>query len=110
MLSAISKNASVPKSNPTVASKESTSDRPILETQMSKTESSKGHPDASEPVLAALDDVTKQVFASLPMDGAMSPDGIALEGVSIGEVITALTLLELSGLVTSLPGGLYQRK
>ena len=104
------KKASVPKTNPTVASKESTSHRPVLETQMSKTESSQGRPDASEPVLAALDDVTKQVFASLPMDCAVSPDGIALEGVSIGEVITALTLLELSGLVTSLPGRLYQRK
>lgn len=66
-------------------------------------------PDASESVLASLDDVTKQVFAALPVDRAVSPDAVAPEGISIGEVITSLTLLELSGLVSSLPGGLYQK-
>ena len=66
--------------------------------------------DLSEAMLASLDNVTKQVFAALPVDHAVSPDAIVPEGVSIGDVITSLTLLELSGLVTSLPGGLYQRK
>ncbi len=68
------------------------------------------HPDQSAETLASLDDVTRQVFAAMPVDRAVSPDSLMPCGITMGEVITSLTLLELSGLVSSLPGGLYQRK
>ena len=40
----------------------------------------------------------------------MSVDKIICEGLSAQDVITALTMLEIKGLVSSLPGGLYIRK
>lgn len=100
----------VPKQETTVASERRVSPSSVEKKTVPQTVSASRHSDASQAVLASLDDVTRQVFAALPMDRAVSPDGIAPEGVSIGEVITSLTLLELSGLVVSLPGGLYQRK
>ena len=72
-------------------------------------EKTEERPDRTGEILSSLDEVTRQVFAAMPTDRAVSPDGIDANGASIGEVITALTLLELSGLVSSLPGGLYQR-
>ncbi|MBE6546638.1 MAG: DNA-protecting protein DprA [Ruminococcaceae bacterium] len=65
---------------------------------------------ASAEALNALDETTRKIFAALPLDRAVSPDAPELSEIGIGEVITALTLLELSGLVESLPGGLYIRK
>ena len=82
----------------------------VAEAKATIAPASPAKPDQSATILASLDEVTRQVFAALPMDRAVPPDGISPEGISIGEVITSLTLLELSGLVVSLPGGLYQRK
>ena len=67
-------------------------------------------PDRSAQLLAGLDDVSQKVFAHLPMDKAVSADALIIEGVGVGEIITALTMLEISGLAESLPGGLYIRK
>ncbi len=64
----------------------------------------------SAEVLAGLDDNAKKVFAEMPIDIAVSPDALIVGGCDARDVITALTMLELCGLVTSLPGGLYIRK
>ena len=66
--------------------------------------------DNSASVLDALDEDSKRVFEALPIDKAISPDSLAALGIDIGTAITALTMLELCGLVSSLPGGLYVRK
>ena len=66
--------------------------------------------DSSAALLSMLDDTSRRVFEALPLDKAVTPDGIFVDGVGIGEIITALTMLEISGLVVSLPGGLYIRK
>ncbi len=42
-------------------------------------------------------------------DGEITPDEIAACGISLPEIMSALTLLELSGCVTALPGGRYRR-
>lgn len=71
-----------------------------------------------EPVLApaktakdyGLDEKTARVFAAIPCKSPVSVDGIVCEGLSAQEIITALTMLEIMGLVSSLPGGLYIRK
>ena len=67
-------------------------------------------PDASAEVLSGLDEMTRSVFEQMPLDRAVTPDVFATAGIGIGEAITALTLLELNGLVSSLPGGMYIRK
>ncbi len=66
--------------------------------------------DASEQILATLDTATRTVFNLMPIDRAVSPDEFTGAGVGISEAVTSLTILEINGLVTSLPGGTYIRK
>ncbi len=65
---------------------------------------------AEEPSLDGLDETAKRVFSEMPIDAAVNPDALCTGGLTAVEVITALTMLEISGLVASLPGGLYIRK
>lgn len=74
------------------------------------TETEKRTADDSAALMAGLDPVSCRIFAQMPIDRAVSPDQMALPDVAMSELMTSLTLLELSGLVTSLPGGLYVRK
>ena len=67
-------------------------------------------PDQSERLLASVDATTRRVFELMPTDKAVTADQLAAEGVEIGDVITALTLLEIVGLVNTLPGGMYIRR
>lgn len=69
-----------------------------------------GGSDNSDALLATLDTATRRVFNLMPLDRAVSPDEFASAGVGIAEAVTALTMLEINGLVSSLPGGTYIRK
>jgi hypothetical protein len=62
--------------------------------------------DGSAEILETLDETSKRVFELMPIDKAVAPDVLAAHGIDVGEAITALTMLEISGLITSLPGGL----
>ena len=66
--------------------------------------------DGSADLLDGLDALTRRIFESIPQDKAISVDQVMIDGASVAEVITALTMLELYGLVCTLPGGLYMRK
>ena len=57
-----------------------------------------------------LDDKTALVFEAIPCKSPVSVDKIVCDGLSTQDVVTALTMLEIMGLVSSLPGGLYIRK
>ena len=83
---------------------------PVAEATKKVEKTSPAVSDNSAELLSGLDETSRRVFEALPMDKAVSPDGIAIDGVGIGEIITALTMLEISGLCQSLPGGLYVRK
>ena len=50
------------------------------------------------------------VFSEIPLDRAISMDALCSLGYTVGDVMSALTLLEVKGLVMSLPGSLYVRK
>lgn len=65
---------------------------------------------ASVEGLESLDEVSKKVLFAMSHDRGITPDAIDIEGVDIGQIITALTLLEINGFVDSLPGGMYIRK
>ena len=56
-----------------------------------------------------LDEKTATVFEAIPCKSPVSVDRIACSGLSTADIITALTMLEIMGLVSSLPGGLYMR-
>ena len=66
--------------------------------------------DNSSAVLDSLDAITRKVFDAIPLDKAISPDEFVSLGISIAEAVTSLTVLEIMGLVSSLPGGTYIRK
>jgi DNA processing protein len=63
-----------------------------------------------DSALDGLDAGVRKIFEEMPIDTAVSPDQLVGEGADVSDVITALTFLELCGLVSSLPGGLYIRK
>ncbi len=67
-------------------------------------------PDNSEKILSELDSGTQRIFSLIPDGTAFTPDAVSAHGIDISEVITALTVLEISGLVSSLPGGSYIKK
>ena len=56
-----------------------------------------------------MDDRTKEIYTLLPEGESFTPDVLAAKGVDIGSIMTALTILEIEGLVTSLPGGMYKK-
>ncbi len=68
------------------------------------------HGDASGRILQRLTDVQRRVFEALPLDHAVPLDHITREGFTAGEVMAAMTVLEIHGLTVTLPGGLYARK
>lgn len=69
------------------------------------------HDDGSKTIYESLSPELRRVYDRLPQDsGAVSIDRLTGDGVGTKEVIAALTMLELQGLVEALPGGLYSRK
>lgn len=66
--------------------------------------------DASERALKSLSDTQRRIFETLPLDHAVTIDYLTREGFSVGEIMAAMTVLEIKGLTVILPGGLYSRK
>lgn len=60
--------------------------------------------------VAALDDGTRRIYGLLPDGVAFTPDAVKTDSGDVGEVMTALTVLEISGLIESRPGGTYVKK
>ncbi len=75
-----------------------------------QTEEKRDTPDNSAEVISALDPMSARVFELMPIDRAISLDEFTSSGMNTAEVVTALTMLEINGLVSSLPGGNYVRK
>ena len=66
--------------------------------------------DDSAAALAKLSEKQRKIFDEMPLDRAVTVDYLTKTGFALGEVISALTVLEIKGLVSSLPGALYIRK
>lgn len=67
------------------------------------------HGDHSEEILQTLNETQRRIFTEMPLDHAVTVDTLTRLGFGMGEVMAALTVLEIRGLVQSLPGGLYAR-
>ena len=70
----------------------------------------KGGGDDSKKALEKLSEKQRRVFDEMPLDRAVTVDYLTKTGFALGEVISALTVLEIKGLVSSLPGALYIRR
>jgi hypothetical protein len=57
-----------------------------------------------------LDEIPRRVFEAIPTDRAISMDKLMALGYKVNELIAATTVLEIKGLISSLPGNLYVRK
>lgn len=65
--------------------------------------------DHSAEVLASLGERERRVFEAIPMEHPLAIDRLQPLGYSTGELLAALSLLEIRGLIQTLPGGLYCR-
>ncbi len=63
----------------------------------------------AEATLASLSPIQVAVMQAIPDDRAISADALGALGYPMGEVIAALTMLEILGLVQKLPGALYTK-
>ena len=66
--------------------------------------------DLSREALESLSEKQRRVFEEMPIDFPVTVDYLTKTGMKLGEVISALTVLEIKGLVSSLPGAIYIRK
>ena len=91
----------------------------VLKTEQAKTQkteaampqpASEPHRDDSAEVLAQFSQKQREMFAQIPLDKAISADWLVRCGYPAHEVMMALTMFEIKGLISSLPGGLYTRK
>ena len=61
----------------------------------------------TEEVLSSLTETQLAVFQAIPDDQAITVDGLNGLDLAYGDLIAALTMLEIMGLIQKLPGALY---
>ncbi len=66
--------------------------------------------DASQRILDSLTNTQRRVFAAIPIEGTVTVEYLAREGFTISEIMAALTLLEIKGLIQTFPGSLICRR
>lgn len=81
-------------------------EKPEAEPKATKTDV----PESVSALVESLGPITRKIYDCLPHDRAVSADAALIDGLTASDVITSLTMLEISGLVASLPGGMYIRK
>ena len=66
--------------------------------------------DGSEELVKKLDEKSRNIFEEIPIDRAISIEKLCALGYTVGEVMSSLTMLEINGLISTLPGNLYIRR
>ncbi len=66
--------------------------------------------DASRRALESLSDTQRRIFEAVPLDTTTTVDGLSREGFSMSDIMAAVTILEIKGLIQTFPGGLIGRK
>ena len=110
--SSINKEKSIGKKDSSVKSKTEKADAKVE--SEAKRDDAPSHVqksgDNSAEALKTLSEKQRKIFDEMPLDRAVTVDYLTKTGFALGEVISALTVLEIKGLVSSLPGALYIRK
>ena len=63
-----------------------------------------------EEKLSSLDDTQRKVYSLFEEDAPLTADDLCSDDISAAEVLSALTMLEIEGLIEAIPGGLYKKK
>ncbi len=66
--------------------------------------------DNSSAALASLSELQRKIFNDMPLSEAITSDYLVSCGYDLKDVISTFTILEIKGLVSSLPGALYIRR
>ncbi len=66
--------------------------------------------DASELILKTLTDTQRGIFEAVPLDRPVPVEYLSREGFTMSQIMAAVTILEIKGLLETLPGGLISRK
>ena len=101
------KNVPSTSASPTLTQAKKTAPRPTSAEQGERIQSA---PTQNDPILATLDAASRRVYEAMPTGVAVTADALTDTGMDIGEIITAMTMLQICGLVTSMPGGQFLRK
>ena len=62
---------------------------------------------STEEELSMLTEQEKSIFGSMPDDRAIGVDELMRLGFGCSDIMGTMAMLEIKGLVSSLPGGLY---
>jgi len=62
-----------------------------------------------DEVLTSLTPIQRAVLTAIPDDRAVSADSLSALSYPYGDIVAALTILEIMGLIQKLPGALYTR-
>ena len=73
------------------------------------TEQKKQTKKTSDAVLQSLTPIQLEILQAIPDDQTVSADALVKLEHSYGEILTALTMLEIMGLVEKLPGAVYRK-
>lgn len=74
-------------------------------------EHGKHNSDHSVEVYASLTETQKKIFDAIPIDECITADNLSkLSDSSMSDVLMAITMLELKGLIMIHPGGKYERR
>lgn len=65
--------------------------------------------DAEIEVPKFIGKIQADILHMMPLDHPVSADDLAKQGQEVSTILSAMTMLEVGGLVRCLPGGLYQR-
>lgn len=66
--------------------------------------------DNTEKLLSELSESDRSIFLDFPLDHAVSVDDLCKMGHPASKIMSALTVLEMKGLISTLPGNLYIRR
>ena len=97
---------------PPKSKRERAEQAPKTETEMlppTEGQTQKNGKQTPEDVLAALTPTQMAVFEAMPDDRAVSVDALSGLDYPYGEIVAALTMLEIMGLIQKLPGALYTK-
>ena len=98
-----------PPSAPRRPTRKATGQTAAVQSEQPKQSVTPCPPDASAAALEGLSERERKVFEHIPMDAPVGIDRLQGLGYGTGELLTALSMLEICGLVQMLPGGLYAR-
>ena len=66
--------------------------------------------DGSEKALSEISDEHRKIFNEFPLDRAITMDDLCRAGYNVSQIMSAITVLEMKGLISTLPGNLYIRR